>query len=60
MASIQDRIVRELDVYVSGFAEQEGHQAYLIQYPLRPPWRPYSMDDVDQIAVKLKAQQCQG
>lgn len=32
MASIQDRIVRELDVYVSGFAEQEGHQVSPICY----------------------------
>lgn len=44
---IDDPCVAELDVVVcndlaeSGSPQQERQAVYLLQYPLRPPWRPY-------------------
>ncbi|KAK9797751.1 hypothetical protein WJX73_006495 [Symbiochloris irregularis] len=56
MASVQDRVVRELDVFVTTTANAEGHQAYLLQYPLRPAWRPYDLQPTDKVEMRVKAQ----
>lgn len=49
-----DRIVRELDVYVCNGELGGGTQTYLLQFPLRPPWRPYHTDTSGLRNVKLK------
>ncbi|EFN57906.1 hypothetical protein CHLNCDRAFT_141955 [Chlorella variabilis] len=58
-----DKIVRELDVYLLQGELGQGTQArraaaaaatFLLQFPLRPPWRPYHTDRVGLENVKLK------
>ncbi|XP_042066441.1 DNA-directed RNA polymerase III subunit RPC5-like [Salvia splendens] len=39
----EDEVVREFDVYFSPSIDIET-QLYLLQYPLRQPWRPYELD----------------
>ncbi|XP_047981977.1 DNA-directed RNA polymerase III subunit RPC5-like [Salvia hispanica] len=39
----EDEVVREIDVYFSPSIDIET-QLYLLQYPLRQPWRPYELD----------------
>ncbi|CAL1376662.1 unnamed protein product [Linum trigynum] len=39
-----DVIVREIDVFVTPSVDTDT-QLYVLQYPLRPRWRPYELDD---------------
>ncbi|KAH6758834.1 hypothetical protein C2S51_019069, partial [Perilla frutescens var. frutescens] len=48
----EDKVVREIDVYFSPSVDPET-QLYLFQYPLRPLWRPYELDDrCEEVRVK--------
>lgn len=48
----EDEVVREIDVYFSPSVDPET-QLYLFQYPLRPQWRPYELDDrCEEVRVK--------
>lgn len=38
----EDRVVREIDVY---FNPSSTDKIYVLQYPLRPCWRPYELDE---------------
>ena len=48
----EDHVVAELDVFISQTLAQ---QLYLLQYPLRPPWRPY--DPTQMAGAKFKPKQ---
>ncbi|KAJ7529635.1 hypothetical protein O6H91_15G059500 [Diphasiastrum complanatum] len=48
----EDRVVREIDVHLSTLADTET-KLYLLQYPLRPSWRPYGLEERCQ-EVRLK------
>ncbi|TKY47377.1 DNA-directed RNA polymerase III subunit RPC5 [Spatholobus suberectus] len=48
----EDTVVREIDVFFSPSIDAET-QLYVLQYPLRPCWRPYELDDQCQ-EVRLK------
>ncbi|KAG6549694.1 hypothetical protein Mapa_008674 [Marchantia paleacea] len=50
-----DRVVREIEVFVSRSVDPET-QFYLLQYPLRPAWRPYGLEEQCQ-EVRVKAVQ---
>ncbi|XP_055804364.1 uncharacterized protein LOC129873316 isoform X2 [Solanum dulcamara] len=39
--SDQDKVVREIDVWLT----PSFNQLYVLQYPLRPEWRPYGLDE---------------
>ncbi|KAJ4840832.1 hypothetical protein Tsubulata_033466, partial [Turnera subulata] len=40
----EDVVVREIDVYFTR-SIGDGAQLYVMQYPLRPCWRPYELDE---------------
>ncbi|XP_054823065.1 uncharacterized protein LOC129321352 [Prosopis cineraria] len=42
--SAEDTIVREIDVFFTPSIAADT-QLYVLQYPLRPCWRPYELDD---------------
>eukprot|EP00899_Mesostigma_viride_P025237 jgi/Mesvir1/5899/Mv00670-RA.1 len=45
-----DRVVRTIDVF---FTPRESDvKLYLLQYPLRPPWRPYNDGQYSEVRVK--------
>ena len=44
-----DEIVGEFDVFIS---QQMPNQLYLLQYPLRPSWRPYDLEQLKTIRMK--------
>ncbi|KAF8014247.1 hypothetical protein BT93_H0168 [Corymbia citriodora subsp. variegata] len=47
-----DEVVREIDVYFNPSAGADA-QLYVMQYPLRPSWRPYEMDErCQEVRVK--------
>ncbi|XP_058006126.1 uncharacterized protein LOC110650134 isoform X2 [Hevea brasiliensis] len=47
-----DMIVREIDVFFTPSIDSDT-QLYVMQYPLRPCWRPYELDDrCDEVRVK--------
>lgn len=47
-----DEVVREIDVYFAPSIDPET-QVYLLQYPLRPVWRPYDLDNrCEEVRVK--------
>ncbi|KAL2651484.1 hypothetical protein R1flu_019612 [Riccia fluitans] len=50
-----DRVVREIDVCVSRSIDTDT-QLYLLQYPLRPAWRPYGLEE-QCLEVRVKAAQ---
>ncbi|XP_057773124.1 uncharacterized protein LOC130992489 [Salvia miltiorrhiza] len=48
----EDEVVREIDVYFAPSVDPET-RLYLFQYPLRPLWRPYELDDrCEEVRVK--------
>lgn len=50
----EDSIVREIDVYLCPNINAET-KLYLLQYPLRPHWRPYGLEErCDSVRVKPK------
>ncbi|KAF7828831.1 DNA-directed RNA polymerase III subunit RPC5 [Senna tora] len=42
--SAEDTVVREIDVFFTPSMDANT-QLYVLQYPLRPCWRPYDLDD---------------
>ncbi|KAK4416538.1 hypothetical protein Salat_2479300 [Sesamum alatum] len=51
-AEPDDAIVREIDVYFTPSVDSKT-QLYVLQYPLRPLWRPYELDDrCEEVRVK--------
>ncbi|KAK7381298.1 hypothetical protein VNO78_33880 [Psophocarpus tetragonolobus] len=51
----EDTIVREIDVFFSPSIDAET-QLYAFQYPLRPCWRPYELDDqCEEVRLKPKS-----
>ncbi|TKY70366.1 DNA-directed RNA polymerase III subunit RPC5 [Spatholobus suberectus] len=51
--SAEDTVVREIDVFFSPTIDAKT-QLYIFQYPLRPCWRPYELDDEQCEEVRLK------
>ncbi|XP_031275282.1 DNA-directed RNA polymerase III subunit RPC5-like isoform X1 [Pistacia vera] len=48
----EDMIVREIDVYYTPSIDADT-QLYVMQYPLRPCWRPYELDErCEEVRVK--------
>ncbi|KAA8531837.1 hypothetical protein F0562_006446 [Nyssa sinensis] len=46
-----DEVVREIDVFFT--PPDSNTQLYVLQYPLRPCWRPYELDErCDEVRVK--------
>ncbi|XP_010513277.2 PREDICTED: DNA-directed RNA polymerase III subunit rpc5-like [Camelina sativa] len=41
----EDVVVREIDVFFNPSIEANNTKLYVLQYPLRPSWRPYEMDE---------------
>lgn len=48
----EDTVVREIDVYFSPSIDNDT-KLYVMQYPLRPSWRPYDLDEQCE-EVRLK------
>ncbi|KAG7564883.1 DNA-directed RNA polymerase III subunit Rpc5 [Arabidopsis suecica] len=49
----EDVVVREIDVFLNPTIEANT-KLYVLQYPLRPSWRPYEMDQrCEQVEVDL-------
>ncbi|CAL8461876.1 g1407 [Coccomyxa elongata] len=55
----EDHVVRELDVYLSNGQLGPDTKLCLLQYPLRPPWRPYEMDYSRKVQMKPVAKRMQ-
>ncbi|KAI3925104.1 hypothetical protein MKW98_009754 [Papaver atlanticum] len=53
-----DEVVREIDVFFNPSAIDADTQLYVLQYPLRPSWRPYDMDQKCQ-KVRFKPKEVQ-
>ncbi|GBG76284.1 hypothetical protein CBR_g22032 [Chara braunii] len=51
-----DRVVREVDVVLCPRPENDGMRLYLLQYPLRPAWRPYELEQRCQ-EIRMKPKQ---
>ncbi|KAK6924326.1 DNA-directed RNA polymerase III subunit Rpc5, partial [Dillenia turbinata] len=52
MEEEEDRVVREIDVFLTPSID-ESTQLYVLQYPLRPCWRPYELEDrCEEVRVK--------
>ncbi|KZV19013.1 hypothetical protein F511_08441 [Dorcoceras hygrometricum] len=48
----EDEVVREIDVYLTSSLDPNT-RLYVLQYPLRPLWRPYEMEErCEQVRVK--------
>ncbi|KAF5736057.1 SIN-like family protein putative isoform 1 [Tripterygium wilfordii] len=48
----EDMVVREIDVYFTPSLD-ENSKLYVFQYPLRPCWRPYELDErCEEVRVK--------
>ncbi|KAL5711767.1 hypothetical protein ACHQM5_014009 [Ranunculus cassubicifolius] len=43
--TMADEIVRTIDVYFTPPPIDSNGQLYVLQYPLRPSWRPYELDE---------------
>ncbi|KAM7250049.1 hypothetical protein ACFE04_021932 [Oxalis oulophora] len=55
----EDMIVREIDVYFNPLIDDKT-QLYLLQYPLRPCWRPYELEErCEEVRVKTSTAQVQ-
>lgn len=52
----EDHVVAELDVFLS---QDLAQNLYLLQYPLRPPWRPYDTSQMASAKMKPKQQRVQ-
>ncbi|MCL7037394.1 hypothetical protein MKW94_012022 [Papaver nudicaule] len=51
----EDVVVREIDVFFKPSPIDADTQLYILQYPLRPSWRPYDMDRrCKEVRVKPK------
>ncbi|KAI3922310.1 hypothetical protein MKX01_005999 [Papaver californicum] len=51
----EDEVVRDIDVFFKPSPIDADTQLYVLQYPLRPSWRPYDMDQkCQQVRVKPK------
>ncbi|XP_061342353.1 uncharacterized protein LOC133288573 [Gastrolobium bilobum] len=50
--SAEDTVVREIDVFFTPSIDSDT-QLYVLQYPLRPRWRPYELDEQCE-EVRLK------
>lgn len=51
----KDKVVRELDVYLCNDFVASATQLYILQQPLRPPWRPYDFEDARSVRIKPQA-----
>ncbi|EGG20447.1 RNA polymerase III subunit [Cavenderia fasciculata] len=49
----EDYVVQEVPVYLN---QQLSDNLFLFQYPLRQPWRPYDMTQLDSIRIKPRQQ----
>ncbi|GJZ99179.1 DNA-directed RNA polymerase III subunit RPC5 isoform X1 [Tanacetum coccineum] len=48
----EDQVVREIDVYFNSSVDADS-KIYVLQYPLRPSWRPYELEErCEQVRVK--------
>lgn len=55
-SSDEDEVVRELDVFVSHTAlAAKSEKLYMLQSPLRAPWRPYDLEDASKVKYKPTA-----
>ncbi|XP_057825320.2 uncharacterized protein LOC131037266 isoform X1 [Cryptomeria japonica] len=53
----EDKIVREIDVYFTPAIDRDT-KIYLMQYPLRPYWRPYGLKEkCEEVQVRVKPNQ---
>jgi hypothetical protein len=48
----EDEVVKIVDVYLS---QEAAPNLYLLQYPLRPTWRPYDRENITEVRYKPKA-----
>lgn len=49
----EDFVVREIDVYFTPESFDENTMLYILQYPLRPCWRPYELNEIcKEVRVK--------
>ncbi|XP_057858301.2 uncharacterized protein LOC131067349 [Cryptomeria japonica] len=52
--AVEDKVVREIDVYLTPSIDPDT-KLYLMQYPLRPYWRPYGLKErCEEVRVKCK------
>ncbi|KAH9305597.1 hypothetical protein KI387_010001, partial [Taxus chinensis] len=52
--AMEDKVVREVDVYLRPSIDPDT-KLYLMQYPLRPYWRPYGLKErCEEVRVKPK------
>ncbi|XP_065874979.1 uncharacterized protein [Euphorbia lathyris] len=55
----EDMIVREIDVYFNPSVDPDS-ELYVMQYPLRPCWRPYELDErCEEVRVKPETKEVQ-
>ncbi|XP_020257102.1 DNA-directed RNA polymerase III subunit RPC5 isoform X2 [Asparagus officinalis] len=47
-------VVQEIDVYLNASPLEDGASLYVMQYPLRPSWRPYELERCEEVRVKPK------
>ncbi|XP_031109438.1 DNA-directed RNA polymerase III subunit RPC5 [Ipomoea triloba] len=51
----EDEVVREIDVYLTPSIDHDT-KLYVMQYPLRPIWRPYEMEErCEEVRVKTSS-----
>ncbi|WVZ94090.1 hypothetical protein U9M48_040027, partial [Paspalum notatum var. saurae] len=49
----EDFVVREIDVYFNPKPFDDDTKLYIMQYPLRPCWRPYDLNEIcEEVRVK--------
>lgn len=49
----EDFVVREIDVYFTPKPFDDDTKLYIMQYPLRPCWRPYELNEIcEEVRVK--------
>eukprot|EP01026_Neomeris_dumetosa_P026020 TRINITY_DN21309_c0_g2_i9.p1 TRINITY_DN21309_c0_g2~~TRINITY_DN21309_c0_g2_i9.p1 ORF type:complete len:421 (+),score=66.76 TRINITY_DN21309_c0_g2_i9:53-1315(+) len=53
--AFQDKVVKEQEVYICNGALGSDSKIWLLQYPLRPTWRPYDVEFSDKARVKPNA-----
>lgn len=59
-SSEDDEVVREMDVFVSHIAlAAQSEKLYMLQSPLRAPWRPYDLEDASKVKYKPTANKLQ-
>ncbi|XP_039814477.1 uncharacterized protein LOC120677388 isoform X5 [Panicum virgatum] len=52
-AAEEDFVVREIDVYFTPKPFDDDTKLYIMQYPLRPCWRPYELNEIcEEVRVK--------